>query len=211
MLRRVNQELPEWAFNLSFERNPIPAIPQRALRWIRGYVNSVEEKVREGKGLWLSGQSGTGKTAAASLIVQAARERGLTATFANVPQLLTRLARVRWDESLDVHEEELHDALARVPLLVLDDLSASKTTPFALEQLYLIVNRRYNRAGANATIITTDLQRDELERMFGHRMIRRLARLAGRRVSLDTDPREDDEDLEGVAWADGPETVEAVV
>lgn len=68
-------------------------------------------------------------------------------------------------------------------LLVLDDLSATKTSPWALEQLYLIVNRRYN--DSRATIITTDLTSDELARRFGYRMVRRLRDMTGRKVDFD--------------------------
>jgi|GEM_PF-6173778 len=213
MLRKLNQELPEWAANLSLERNPIPLLPESGLRRVRGYVNAIEAKVRAGKGLWLGGESGTGKTAAASLIVLEARRKGIAASFANVPQLLTRLARTRWDDDFDMQEEDLHEILADVPLLVLDDLSATKGTPFALEQLYLIINRRYNRAGYNATIVTSDLDRTQLERLFGRRMVRRLLRLAGRPVLLDRDAENDEpeEVPEGIEWIDGPETIAAAL
>ena len=207
-LRKINQELPAWTHNLSFDRNPIRLIPETGLRRIRGYVNSVVKKVDDGKGLWLGGASGTGKTAAASLIVQSARRKGVRAEFVNVPQLLTRLARARYDEDLDVAEEDLHSLLAEIPLLVLDDVSATKTTPFAAEQLYLIVNRRYNRDGVNATIVTSDVDPRELERMFGRRMVRRLLHLAGRPVLLDLDApaeRDEDEPPDPDVWRDGPE------
>lgn len=197
----VSQDLPEWARHLSFERNPIPQIPERALRRVRGYHRAIDEKVKTGRGLWLGGASGTGKTAAAALLVERARMRGVPATFVNVPQLLTRLQRTRWDDDFVAEEEELHDRLAEVPLLALDDFSASKNTPYAIEQLYLILNRRYNRAGRNATIVTTDLSRAELERAFGARLIRRLAYLAGRPVLLDHDAEDDPTGFEDVDWS----------
>jgi DNA replication protein DnaC len=196
----VSQELPEWARHLSLDRNPIPLIPERALRRVRGYHNAIERKVEEGRGLWLGGASGTYKTAAAAMLVQRARMRGIVATFASVPQLLTRLQRTRWDEDFDEHEEALHDRLAEVPPLALDDFSASKTSPFAIEQQYLILNRRYNRSGRNATIVTTDLGRGELEAAFGRRLVRRLAYLAGRPVMLDRDAPGKEPGFEEVDW-----------
>jgi DNA replication protein DnaC len=199
-LRIVSQDLPEWARHLSFERNPIPLIPERALRRVRGYYNAIDRKVEEGRGLWLGGASGTGKTAVAAMLVERARMRGIVATFANVPQLLTRLQRTRWDDDFDVYEEALHDRLAAVPLLALDDFSASKSTPYAIEQLYLILNRRYNRSGRNATIVTTDLDRSALVRAFGSRLVRRLAHLAGKPVMLDRDAPEDIPGFEDVDW-----------
>jgi DNA replication protein DnaC len=205
VLATIGQEVPAWMRNLSFDRNPIALIAEPALRRIRGYYNAIDKKVELGKGLWLGGATGTGKTAAAALLATRARRRGITVTFANVPQLLSRLARVRWDDDLDLHEEELHERLSEVPLLVLDDLSASKTSPYAIEQLYLILNRRYQRDGRNATILTTDLERRQLERMFGRRLVRRAAWLAGRPVTLEhrtpPDAHAAPDDFADVTWS----------
>jgi hypothetical protein len=65
--------------------------------------------VADGAGLWLGGASGSGKTAAACLVVQRAREAGLRAEFWPVPELLVRLSRSRHDEDFDSHEEVLHE------------------------------------------------------------------------------------------------------
>jgi DNA replication protein DnaC len=209
-LQNIQQELPEWALNLGLERNPIALIPEKALRRIRGYYNAIDTKVELGKGLWLGGAPGTYKTAAACLLVQQARRRGISATFANVPRLLTRLQRTRWDDDFDFHEEEFHEKLAKVSLLVLDDLSASKTSPFAIEQLYLIINRRYERSGRNATILTSDQDRSTLERMFGARLIRRVAYLAGRPVMLDPDAADEVPGFDDVPWQHDEEEQEGV-
>jgi DNA replication protein DnaC len=196
----VSQDLPEWARHLSPDRNPIALIHDRALRRIRGYYNTIDKKVDGGRGLWLGGASGTYKTAVAAMLIERARTRGIVATFANVPQLLTRLQRTRWDDDFKEYEESLHDRLAAVPLLALDDFSASKSTPYAIEQLYLILNRRYNHSGRNATIVTTDLGRRELENAFGMRLVRRLAYLSGKPVILDRDAANEEAGFDDVDW-----------
>lgn len=174
--QKVNREIPATFRNMSFDRAPLKDLTPAAQRKLKSYLSDLPARVQAGKGLWLSGTTGSSKTAAACLVVQRAREAGLGAEFWPVPELLVRLARVRHDDAyVDVdHEEQLHSLLSDVPLLVLDDLSAAKTTPWALEQLYVIINRRYNIGDERATLITTDVDEPTLARMFGGRTIRRL-------------------------------------
>ena len=56
----------------------------------------------------------------------------------------------------------LLDRLTAVDLLHVDDVGAEKTSPWVLEQLYAIVNARYE--DERAIVITTNLERDALRR-----------------------------------------------
>ena len=65
-------------------------------------------------------------------------------------------------------------------LLVIDDMAAVKVTPWVLQELYLIINRRYNER--RSIVITTDLSRDELANTVGWRVVSRLAECTGKAV-----------------------------
>ena len=68
---------------------------------------------------------------------------------------------------------ELLDRLAVVDLLQIDDVGAEKTSDWVLEQLYAIVNQRYE--DQRSIVITTNLMnRDELAEQIGERTVSRL-------------------------------------
>ena len=72
----------------------------------------------------------------------------------------------------------------RSPLLILDDLGVEKTTEWALQALYVVVNRRY--LDGRQTIITSNLTLDEVREKLGDRIASRIVgmchpvRLTGR-------------------------------
>jgi DNA replication protein DnaC len=55
------------------------------------------------------------------------------------------------------------------PLLILDDLGAQSTTPWAQEKLFQILNHRYN--ASLATVITTNVPLEQHERRICSRML----------------------------------------
>jgi DNA replication protein DnaC len=64
------------------------------------------------------------------------------------------------------------DRLAAVDLLHVDDVGAEKTSEWVLEQLYAIVNARYEEE--RSIVITTNLERDELAAQINERTVSRL-------------------------------------
>src|SRR5919107_1470016 len=57
----------------------------------------------------------------------------------------------------------------------LDDLGAEKRSDWVLEQLYALVNERYE--AQRSIMITTNLQHEELEEQIGPRTVSRLAQI----------------------------------
>jgi DNA replication protein DnaC len=106
--------------------------------------------------VYLFGRPGNGKTTLASLAVNLIRANaGLEAVFANVPELLNRLRRGVRDG-----DDGTMGYLRAVPVLALDDLGAERTTEWANEQLYELLNYRYVRHAP--TIITSNLRPEQL-------------------------------------------------
>jgi DNA replication protein DnaC len=64
------------------------------------------------------------------------------------------------------------DRLAAADLLHIDDLGAEHRTDWVLEQLYTIINARYE--DERSTLVTSNLGRDELAAQLGERIVSRL-------------------------------------
>jgi DNA replication protein DnaC len=163
--------IPRRYRGLSFDRPPITEIPDSVTRKIRQYVRDLDANVDAGKGLWLYGDVGTGKTSLAMLVSAQALEAGRSVAIYSVPRLLAEI-RMTFDEASERTYVDLLDRLGQVDLLHLDDLGAEKTSPWVLEQLYAIVNARYE--DERAMVITTNLDRDALVEQIGERTVSRL-------------------------------------
>src|SRR5919201_5105553 len=96
----------------------------------------------EGRGIWFVGGVGTGKTTLAMLISKAAMEANRTVAIYSLPRLLG-LLRDTYDDDAQFSLNELIDRLCAVDLLHIDDVGAEQSSPWVLEQLYTIVNNRY--------------------------------------------------------------------
>ncbi len=111
---------------------------------------------------WLlfTGTNGCGKTHLAVAIAVESLQRGRPVFFAFVPSLLDHLRATFSPNSLIAYDE-LFEQVNTVPLLILDDLGAESSTPWAEEKLYQIVVHRHE--ARLATIITTSISIDDLE------------------------------------------------
>ena len=152
----------------------MPSIERRAphvVRDVRRYCRTVAERLDEGRGLWFTGGVGTGKTTLAMLVSKPAMEADRTVAIYSLPRLLAML-RGSYDDDALYSLNDLIDRLCAVDLLHVDDVGAEQTRPWVLEQLYTIVNTRYE--DGRAVMLTTNLGDDELRDQIGDRTVSRL-------------------------------------
>ena len=72
------------------------------------------------------------------------------------------MLRDSYDDDAPYSLNELIDRLCSVDLLHIDDVGAEQSSAWVLEQLYTIVNTRYE--DGKAVLLTTNLDHDELKR-----------------------------------------------
>jgi len=109
--------------------------------------------------LFLAGVRGCGKTHLAVSIANEVLSAGNQVFYAFVPTLLDHL-RTTYNPNSPVSFDELFDELISTPLLILDDLGAESSTPWAEEKLYQIfVHRHESRL---ATVITSAYTVEEI-------------------------------------------------
>jgi DNA replication protein DnaC len=180
--RSLAGRIPRRYRGVSFERPPVSDIARTApeqVRTVRRYVQRISANLDEGKGLWIQGDVGTGKTTLAMLVSKSALDAGRSVAIYSLPRLLNLLR-----ESMDSEAGMLDfmDRLTAVDLLHLDDLGAENQTDWVLEQLYSIVNSRYE--AERAIVATTNLMPDELAERLGARTVSRLVEICGDLIPL---------------------------
>ena len=169
--RALSGVIPRKYRGVSFERPPVTEIAPPVTAAVRRFVNRIEDNLDTGRGLWFFGSVGTGKTTLAMLVSRHALESGHSVAIYSLPDLLVRI-RSTFSDECGTSYVDLLEQLKSVDLLHIDDVGAEKTGPWVLEQLYAIVNARYE--DERSVIITTNLERGELAEQINERTVSRL-------------------------------------
>ncbi len=171
--RSLSAVIPRRYADVAFERPPVTEIEPRAVvSAVRSFVDRIDSHLDAGRGLWFMGPVGTGKTTLAMLVSKGAIKAGRSVAIYSLPRLL--------NEIRDTHRSErshvgLLDRLTAVDLLHIDDVGAERTTDWVLEELYSIVNARYE--DERSMVITTNLDYDDLCAQITARTASRLAEM----------------------------------
>lgn len=171
--RNLSAVIPRRYQNVAFERPPVTEMDFDVVRTTRDFTNSIDEQLDAGHGLWFMGPVGTGKTTLAMLVSKAALGAGRSVAIYSLPRLL--------NEIRDTHRAErshidLLDRLTAVDLLHVDDVGAERKNEWVLEELYSIVNSRYEEQ--RSIVITTNIDdHDALCEQIGARTVSRLTEM----------------------------------
>lgn len=150
-------------------------IGERAKQILGKYCLNIVKNVESGYSLYLYGDNTTGKTATAcAVLIEYLIQKALTVKqepqglFVVVPELLNQ---IRDSFNSDDYEWLLTD-IKNIPLLVMDDIGSERSTEWAQEQLFEIINYRYSNN--LATIYTSNVSVKMLEDLLGRRISSRL-------------------------------------
>ncbi len=175
----LEARLPKRYQGVSFDRPPVPEMPEPVVSAVRSYVRNIDARLDEGRGMWLVGDIGTGKTTLAMLTSKAAIEAGRTVAIYSLPRLLNLIrSAIETEDGMVGFLERL----TAVDLLHIDDLGVENKTDWVLEQLYSIINTRYE--DERAMVLTTNLEIAELREQFGERTLSRLLAICGEPLGL---------------------------
>jgi DNA replication protein DnaC len=176
--RGVASVIPRKFQGVSFERPPVSTeIEPMVVSYVRSWVDGLEANLEAGRGLWLMGDTGTGKTTLAMLVSKAALEDSRSVAIYSLPKLLARIRRTYDSEPGGDSYLSFFERLTSVDLLHIDDLGAEKRSDWVLEQLYALVNERYE--AQRSMLVTTNLDQQQLEEQIGPRTVSRLVEICG--------------------------------
>jgi len=178
--------IPERYRDIGFDRYPVTEIDARIVNATRRFVERIDTNLDAGRGLWFMGPVGTGKTTLAMLVTKTALEHGRSAARFSLPGLLSQI-RKTFDTG---SHNDLLESLTAVDLLHIDDIGAEQTTPWVLEELYSIINARYEEQ--RSVVVTTNiLDRDTLCQQITERTVSRLTEMCEELPLLGQDHRKD--------------------
>lgn len=186
--RGVASVIPERYRGVSFERPPVSDMARdmrarHVVGTVRAFVDDLDENLAAGRGLWLMGGPGTGKTTLGMLVAKAALAAGKTAGVYFAPKLLTRIRMTYQAASDQDGYGPFFERLTSLDLLYIDDLGAERHTDWVVEQLYALVNERYE--ARRSVLVTSNAARDvdqglrALEEQIGARTVSRLIEICG--------------------------------
>jgi DNA replication protein DnaC len=181
--RGVRSVIPRRYRDVSLEIARNDGVSPVLLKIVGEFLQDIGARLDEGRGLWLAGKVGTGKTALAMLISKTALEEGRTVAIYSLPKLLARV-RATYEKDLGGDSyTQFFDRLISVDLLHIDDLGVEKRSDWVLEQLYAIVNERYEME--RSMLVTTNLEQAALEEQIGERTVSRLIEICGPPLTID--------------------------
>jgi len=135
------------------------------------------EKIRQTKkGLFIHGSVGTGKTHIAYALKKKWDEENpyKTAIFWNTPELMQN-EKADFDKDSYSKRRSIERLKESKQLLILDDIGTENATGWVLDQLYMLINKRYNEM--KPVIFTSNLSIEDVGKILGDRIASRIVEM----------------------------------
>jgi DNA replication protein DnaC len=186
--RGVASVIPRRYQGASFDRPPVTDMKRdmasrHVVQATRDFVENLDENLAAGRGLWLMGNTGTGKTTLGMLVAKAALAAGKTVGVYFTPKLLTRIRQTYQEAESENAYDVFFKRVTSVDLLYIDDLGSERHTDWVVEQLYALINERYE--SERSMLVTSNAETDvdqgqrQLTDQIGPRTVSRLIEICG--------------------------------
>jgi DNA replication protein DnaC len=186
--RGLSTVIPQRYSRVSFDAPPVSTMARdmatrHAVSAAQRYLADLDANLEQGRGIWLMGNTGTGKTTLGMLIADRVSRAGRSVAVYFAPKLLTRIRQTYQAANEADSYTRLFERLTSVDLLFIDDLGAERHTDWVIEQLYALINERYE--AERAVLVTSNAEADvgeglsQLQEQIGTRTVSRLVEICG--------------------------------
>jgi DNA replication protein DnaC len=187
-VRGIASVIPPRYRGVSFDRPPVSDMDRdmrsrHVVGAVRAFAEDLDGNLDAGRGLWLMGDTGTGKTTLGMLVAKEALAAGKTVAVYFTPKLLTQIRQTYQATDSEDAYDAFFKRLTSVDLLYIDDLGSERHTDWVVEQLYALINERYEnqRSMLVTSNATGDVDKGQrlLEEQIGARSVSRLVEICG--------------------------------
>lgn len=187
--RGVASAIPARYRGVSFDRPPVSDMARdmttrHVVQAARSYLDDLDANIEAGRGIWFMGGTGTGKTTLGMLIAKEALAAGKTVGVYFTPKLLNRIRQTYQEAESENAYGQFFNRVTSVDLLYIDDLGSERHTDWVVEQLYAVINERYENqrpliVTSNAADDVIDEGPKKLKEQIGSRTVSRLIEICG--------------------------------
>lgn len=157
-------------FDVTFYRD-IKAMEEKVRR-CKEFVKKIINKEKQNN-LFFTGAIGRGKTHLSLAIANEVLNQGGTVIYKRIDDLLDIIREYKFNKEMDNNEKSSQlEYLKQVELLIIDDLGAENITPFAQNQIRILIEDRNNFD--KPWIICSNLNVNELQDYYGQRVTDRI-------------------------------------
>jgi len=183
-IERALRNVPKSLRHVGFDRGPINLMPHGDVDPVRTWTKNAAENIEAGRGLWLTGGTGNGKSTLAAAVVLESAHLGHTAGYWPFSLLLRTIRATSYSEGATMTDRQWVRELGELDLLVLDDLGAERPdSEHTRNILYDILEARSSH-GSRPVIVTTNLTLDHLEQRLEQPIVSRLFDLCGEPITM---------------------------
>jgi DNA replication protein DnaC len=187
-VRGIASAIPPRYRGVSFDRPPVSDMARDpetrfVVSHVRKFGEELDENLGAGRGMWLMGGTGTGKTTLGMLVAKTALAAGHSVAVYFTPKLLTQIRQTYQATQSEDAYDAFFRRLTSVDLLYIDDLGSERHTDWVVEQLYALVNERYENQ--RSMLVTSnaeggvDAGQRQLKDQIGARTVSRLIEICG--------------------------------
>lgn len=139
----------------TFENYIVKKNNEKALKIAKKYTEKFDTMYKENQGLLFYGPVGTGKSYTAACIANELMKQNKTVCFTSFVKILQDTA------PGGMNEKEYIAQLNSAELIIIDDLGAERSTDYAFEKVYNVIDSRIKRG--KPIILTTNLTMDYMK------------------------------------------------
>lgn len=165
------------------------------------YLRNLSEHPEEwgGRGIYIHGPNGVGKSYLLSAATMCLREKGKSVIYTTVRAMINRLKNV-------YAKQDTLDAFLAVDVLVIDEIGAEIPADWEMGDLFLILNGRQGRKptlyGSNFTVRELEMQVEERHSGWGTRLMERIIATCTT-VRIEDKSKRFEQHKQNKAWAEG--------